>query len=83
MTQSLYKLATKEDHTYLTEGVYYFYQVCDEVDVDGFIKDGWLTDFGQLKGLTNDEIKEQGKEADQKTNEEVLIVKRGRKPKAK
>lgn len=83
MTQSLYKLATKEVHTYETEGVFYFYQVCDEGEVDEFVKAGWLTEFGQLKGLANDEVKEQGEEASKKTNEEVLVVKRGRKPKVK
>ena len=81
MTQSLYKLATKENHTYETEGVYYFYQICDESEVEQYVKDGWVIHFGQLKGSSNDEVKEQGEEVNKETNEKVL-VKRGRKPKA-
>lgn len=82
MTISLYKLATKEEHTYETEGIYYFYQVCDESEEAEFVKQGWLTNFGELKGIKH-EKQEASEEVRQKPDEEkVLTVKRGRKPKA-
>lgn len=74
---SLYKIATKEEHTYETEGIFYFYKTCEESDLQDYLNDGWVNNFGELKGEKNEEVK--GKE----TSKEVLEpAKRGRKPKA-
>lgn len=71
MTQALFKLATKENHTYETEGVYYDYKVCEDDEQ----LEGWLTNFADLKDLSNGVQTEETKE--QKTDEKV-VAKRGR-----
>lgn len=81
MSQSLYKLATQENHTYETEGVFYMYEVCDESEIDAYVKQGWSVNFSDLKGKQNEIEEEIRQEA---ITEEVLITapdERGRKPK--
>lgn len=79
MSISLYKPATKENHKYETEGVYYFYEVCDESEVEKYLSDGWVTTFTELKGL-KDGLQGKNEEVRQEANEEV---KRRGRPKAK
>lgn len=80
MTLSLYKPATKENHKYETEGVFYFYEVCEESELDKHLSDGWVNTFGELKGLKNEVQRKNEEESRQKPNEEVK-KQRGR-PKA-
>ena len=85
MSQSLYKLATPENHTYETEGVFYLYEVCDESEIDAYVKQGWSVNFSDLKGEQHESKETSSKEtSNEKTDEEVLSIvpaKRGRKPK--
>ena len=75
--QALYKKATKDNHDYETEGVFYFYKTCAIEDIDNYVDDGWLLEFSDLKE-NDDEKQMQGQ--GQETSQEVK-PKRGRKPK--
>lgn len=56
MTQAIYKLGDKDNHTYVTEGIYYLFDVIED---DGEVPQGWVTEFSKLKGGEN-EVQKQG-----------------------
>ena len=81
MMQALYKLATKDNHDYLTEGVYYFFKTCADNEIQGNVADGWILDFAKLKGAKNEDETEK-QENRQETSEKVLSAPKRGRPKA-